>query len=90
MEEHKVGAFDGFSKKYHVSFLVWYEHHHSMQDAIQCEKQLKKWNRAWKIRLIEQFNRDWCDLHNQIDYLGTLVEVKAQACYWRKVVLVLR
>ncbi len=47
-----------------------------MDSAIKREKQLKKWNRAWKIELIEKFNSSWRDLHNEIDYDGTLVHLK--------------
>jgi putative endonuclease len=74
---HKNEAFDGFTKKYGVKQLVWYEHHHSMDDAIKREKQLKKWNRAWKFRIIEELNPDWIDLHGGIDPIGTLVPEKA-------------
>ncbi len=48
-----------------------------MDDAIRREKQLKKWNRAWKLELIEKMNPQWQDLHEQIDYDGTLVEPKS-------------
>jgi putative endonuclease len=59
---HKQDLIEGFTKKYGVHVLVYYEMHHSMPDAIRREKQLKKWNRAWKVRLIEQLNPEWCDL----------------------------
>ena len=65
--DHKNGIFEGFSKKYGLGQLVWYEHHPSMVSAIHREKRLKKWNRAWKIELINAFNPDWHDLHEQID-----------------------
>ncbi len=74
---HKNGAFDGFTKKYEVKWLVWYEHHHSMEQAIKREKQLKKWNRAWKFRVIEDMNPNWIDLHDEIDPIATLVAEKA-------------
>jgi putative endonuclease len=48
-----------------------------MEDAIRKEKQLKKWNRSWKFRIIEEMNPDWVDLHDSIDVLSTLVEPKA-------------
>ena len=73
---HKDGSAVGFTNKYRAHHLVWYEHHHSMESAIKREKQLKKWNRAWKIELIEKFNSSWRDLHNEIDYDGTLVHLK--------------
>ena len=71
---HKAESFKGFTEKYHIHQLVWYEHHHGMEAAIKREKQLKNWKRSWKIELIEKFNRAWKDLHNEIDYDGTLVE----------------
>ena len=64
--EHKNGKVDGFSKKYSVHRLVYYELHDTMPAAIQREKQLKKWNRAWKIRLIEESNAMWRDLYEEI------------------------
>jgi putative endonuclease len=73
---HKSKSFSGFSSKYKISMLVWYEHHHTMPDAIRREKQLKKWNRKWKLDLIEKMNPEWRDLHDEIDTIGTLVEIK--------------
>jgi putative endonuclease len=60
--EHRNGLVDGFTRKYSVHWLVYYEIHENMLAAITREKQIKKWNRAWKLRLIEQFNPDWRDL----------------------------
>jgi putative endonuclease len=60
--EHRNGLVDGFTRKYSVRWLVYYEIHENMLAAITREKQIKKWNRAWKLRLIEQFNPDWRDL----------------------------
>ena len=57
---------DGFTKKYDVSKLVYYETHSDVEAAIVREKQMKKWNRAWKIRLIEEDNPNWDDLYNRI------------------------
>jgi putative endonuclease len=59
---HKQVLIEGFTKKYGVHILVYYETHHTMSGAIRREKQLKKWNRAWKVRLIEQINPEWNDL----------------------------
>lgn len=64
--EHREGAVDGFTKKYNVHMLVYYELFDEMYEAITWEKRLKKWNRAWKIRLIEEKNPGWDDLWNQI------------------------
>ncbi len=72
---HKSKTHPGFSSKYGIALLVWYEHHHAMEQAIRREKQLKKWNRKWKLALIEKMNPQWRDLHDEIDDVGTLVEV---------------
>jgi putative endonuclease len=63
----KNGTFYGFSKKYGLAKLVWYEHHPTMPSAIHREKRLKKWRRDWKLDLINSFNLDWRDLHEEID-----------------------
>jgi putative endonuclease len=64
--QHKNNAHDGFTKKYGVHRLVWYEVHREVTDAIQREKQMKKWCRQWKINLIEQENPDWRDLYDEL------------------------
>jgi putative endonuclease len=60
--QHREHLVDGFTKKYEVTKLVWYELHGEMHSAITREKQIKKWNRAWKIRLIDEMNPSWRDL----------------------------
>lgn len=60
--EHREGLVDGFTKRYGVHDLVWYEVHERMESAVLREKQLKMWTRAAKLRLIEQSNSGWCDL----------------------------
>ena len=60
--QHKNQQVQGFTQKYHVHTLVYYELHESMESALKRERQLKKWNRDWKIQLIEQENSDWNDL----------------------------
>ena len=60
--EHKAKAVPGFTKRYGVDILVWYEVYDRIDDAIAREKQIKGWNRAWKIRLIEEHNSGWNDL----------------------------
>ena len=60
--EHKNDSMDGFTKRYSVHHLVYYELHYDMLSAISREKQQKKWNRAWKLELIETQNSDWNDL----------------------------
>jgi putative endonuclease len=64
--EHKQKLVEGFTKKYDVSNLVYYEVHSDIEAAITREKQLKKWNRAWKVRLIEETNPNWDDLYRSI------------------------
>ena len=64
--QHKNRAFDGFSKRYGVDRLVWFESHDNMENAIQREKRLKAWKRSWKIRLIEQENPEWNDLYETL------------------------
>ncbi|HNW11873.1 MAG TPA: GIY-YIG nuclease family protein [Candidatus Rifleibacterium sp.] len=60
--QHKNNEVEGFTKKYQVHLLVYYELHETMESAITREKQLKKWNRDWKINLIEKENPQWHDL----------------------------
>ncbi len=74
---HKNEFFEGFTKQYELKTLVWYEHHQTMEDAIRREKQVKKWNRGWKMRIIEEMNPDWLDLHDSIDVIATLVDKEA-------------
>jgi putative endonuclease len=64
--EHKNELVEGFAKKYQVHRLVYFEQHQTMENAITREKQLKKWNRAWKIELIEKNNPHWRDLWQDI------------------------
>lgn len=60
--EHKNGITGGFTEKYQVKNLVYFEMHNDMREAIQREKLIKKWNRVWKIELIETHNKSWKDL----------------------------
>ena len=60
--EHREGVADGFTREYGCKTLVWYELQGGAEEAITREKQLKKWNRAWKLRLIEEMNPEWRDL----------------------------
>jgi len=64
--EHKSHLVEGFTKKYNVTLLVWYELHDSMESAIQKEKIIKNWKRTWKIKEIEKSNSEWNDLYNEI------------------------
>jgi putative endonuclease len=65
IEAHRSNAVGGFTKKYEVKTLVYFELHADMYEAIQREKRIKKWNRAWKIELIERENPEWKDLSDQ-------------------------
>ncbi|HYL81906.1 MAG TPA: GIY-YIG nuclease family protein [Candidatus Acidoferrum sp.] len=64
--EHRNNMVEGFTKRYGVHSLVWYELHESMEAAIQREKRLKEWKRAWKLELIERANPDWQDRYQEI------------------------
>lgn len=64
--QHKNGLFQRFSCKYEIHMLVYYELHESMEAAITREKQIKKWNRDWKIELIASQNPEWGDLYSSI------------------------
>ncbi|OGP67718.1 MAG: hypothetical protein A2031_03360 [Deltaproteobacteria bacterium RBG_19FT_COMBO_43_11] len=64
--EHKQNLIDGFTKKYNVHDLVYYEVHTEIEEAITREKQIKRWNRKWKLRLIEEKNPGWNDLYNEM------------------------
>jgi putative endonuclease len=68
--EHKEGLLPGFTRKYGVSLLVWYEAHESVAAAYACEKQIKNWRRAWKITLIEELNPHWDDLYPALARFG--------------------
>ena len=64
--QHKNDLVDGFTEKYGVHMLVYYELHEQMLTAIEQEKQLKHWNRQWKINLIEKMNPAWKDLWEEL------------------------
>jgi putative endonuclease len=64
--EHKNDLVEGFTKRYGIHNLVWYEVHETMESAIQREKRVKEWKRAWKLELIESFNPEWQDLYQGI------------------------
>ena len=64
--QHRAGEIDGFTKKYDLARLVYYEAHDDINAAIQREKRIKKWNRAWKVRLIVENNPGWNDLYDSL------------------------
>lgn len=64
--QHRNEVVEGFTKRYDVHMLVWYEVHETMESAILREKELKKWRRQWKIALIEKMNPVWRDLYSDL------------------------
>ena len=64
--QHKHNAVEGFTKRYNIHMLVWFEQHQEMQSAIAREKAIKEWKRSWKIELIEKTNPEWMDLYPEI------------------------
>ena len=64
--EHKEQKIEGFTKKYNVNTLVYYETYERIEDAIQREKKVKKWERNWKLDLIEKMNPEWRDLYEDV------------------------
>jgi putative endonuclease len=66
MYEHREGLIPGFTRRYGVKQLVWYESHGRIEDAIQREKNLKHWVRKWKLALLERTNPQWRDLYHEM------------------------
>ena len=64
--QHKNDCVEGFTKKYGVHLLVWYEVHETMESAIKREKGLKNWHRQWKLDLVEELNPQWRDLYGEL------------------------
>ena len=64
--EHQEAFVEGFTKDYQVKKLVWYEVHEDVKEAITREKRIKKWNRAWKVAMINKMNPTWNDLYGKI------------------------
>jgi putative endonuclease len=69
--EHRNGVVPGFTKRYGCKLLVWFEAFEDLQEARRRELQMKEWNRAWKIRLIEEQNLDWNDLYETLFGVGS-------------------
>ena len=78
--EHKTSAAPGFTTKYGVNLLVYYEVFGDIYDATVREKRLKHWKRLWKIRLIERVNPDWRDLFSEIEALGRGPDAGLDGC----------
>ncbi len=66
IDEHRQGMVSGFTKRYGVHRLVYYEEYEDVRDAIVRERQMKKWRRRWKMNLIEDVNPDWRDLYDDL------------------------
>ncbi len=66
VHEHKTGPVNGFTRRYHVHQLVWFEAHSTMESAIAREKAIKEWKRKWKLELIEKQNPYWHDLYDAL------------------------
>ncbi len=66
--QHRSGAGSTFTAKYGVKILVWYEFYNDVNEAIAREKQLKKWERKWKLKLIEDLNPEWLDLYDRLNH----------------------
>jgi len=64
--EHRNGVVEGFTRKFDVKRLVWYEQHTSIVEAIAREKRIKRWHRDWKINLVQAMNPNWDDLYEKI------------------------
>ena len=64
--EHRNSTLEGFTSRYRIHRLVWFEQHTEMESAIRREKQLKRWRRSWKLELIERMNPTWRDLYEDI------------------------
>lgn len=65
--EHKAKVFKGFSAKYGIDRLVWYEAHDSREAAFIRERQIKEWKRVWKLELVEEMNPEWNDLYETLN-----------------------
>ena len=66
VSQHRLGEVAGFTQKYGVKTLVWFELHDDMEEAILREKRIKKWRRAWKVKLIKEKNPTWRDLFEEL------------------------
>ena len=69
VEQHKAKRFSGFTARYGVDKLVWFESHPSREQAFRRERQIKEWRRLWKLQLIEARNPNWTDLYDNLDRL---------------------
>ncbi|HEX8234100.1 MAG TPA: GIY-YIG nuclease family protein [Caulobacteraceae bacterium] len=77
IQQHREKAFDGFTARHGINLLVWYEEHPTREDAFLRERRIKKWNRPWKLELIERFNPGWRDLFDE--FTGTTSDPAGEA-----------
>ena len=68
IHQHREGLIPGFTRDYSIKMLLWFEQHATMDAAILREKRIKKWNRSWKLELIEKANPDWRDLAEDLGF----------------------
>jgi putative endonuclease len=68
IHQHREGTFGGFTHRHGITMLVWFEQHETMESAILREKRIKKWNRDWRLRLIETDNSGWRDLAEDLGF----------------------
>ena len=66
VEQHRAGSGSSFTRKYKVHRLVWFQEFSAVREAIQREKTMKEWPRAWKVNLIEEINPHWVDLYHSL------------------------
>jgi putative endonuclease len=81
--EHRIGAVRGFTRRHGVKMLVWFEVHESRESAFQRERQLKKWNRVWKLELIERENSRWRDLFEDREKNWVPASAGTSGCVFR-------
>lgn len=74
VEQHRAGTASAFTRRYKVHRLVWYEEFANIQEAIQREKTMKEWSRAWKVNLVERTNPHWMDLFPSLPGMDTLFD----------------
>ena len=81
VEQHKTKRFDGFTAKYGVDQLVWFESHSSRDEAFRRERQIKEWKRLWKLQLIEARNPNWADLTSDLERLIMEDDIRALSIF---------
>src|SRR3546814_17715176 len=82
--QHREHIVDGFTKRYRIATLVWYELHPTMEGASVREKQIKQWNRSWKLRLIQEENPRWKDLWPDIVGTSPRLDKNGRTTSWER------